>query len=286
MALTAKSMPYKSGFGPFAPEIYRAPLSYPYRDGLINKEWATNGELAAERALSVIDKQVGAANLAAIIIEPILGEGGFVVPAPGFLPTLRAWCTDNDVVFIADEVQSGFGRTGQMFACEDEGIDPDLIVTAKGIADGMPLSAVTGRAEIMDAPHVSGLGGTYGGNPVACAAALATIETIELDGLLDRAKQIERLMKDKLHRMQADDDRIGDVRGRGAMIAVELVKSGTAEPDPELTKTLCARAHAQGVLVLSCGTYGNILRFLPPLSISDELLDEGLGVLAEILASL
>jgi 4-aminobutyrate aminotransferase/(S)-3-amino-2-methylpropionate transaminase len=286
MALTAKSMPYKSGFGPFAPEIYRAPLSYPYRDGLINKEWATNGELAAERALSVIDKQVGAANLAAIIIEPILGEGGFVVPAPGFLPTLRAWCTDNDVVFIADEVQSGFGRTGQMFACEDEGIDPDLIVTAKGIAGGMPLSAVTGRAEIMDAPHVSGLGGTYGGNPVACAAALATIETIELDGLLDRAKQIERLMKDKLHRMQADDDRIGDVRGRGAMIAVELVKSGTAEPDPELTKTLCARAHAQGVLVLSCGTYGNILRFLPPLSISDELLDEGLGVLAEILASL
>jgi len=286
MALTAKSMPYKSGFGPFAPEIYRAPLSYPYRDGLINKEWATNGELAAERALSVIDKQIGAANLAAIIIEPILGEGGFVVPAPGFLPTLRAWCTDNDVVFIADEVQSGFGRTGQMFACEDEGIDPDLIVTAKGIAGGMPLSAVTGRAEIMDAPHVSGLGGTYGGNPVACAAALATIETIELDGLLDRAKQIERLMRDTLHRMQADDDRIGDVRGRGAMIAVELVKSGTAEPDPELTKTLCAKAHTQGVLVLSCGTYGNILRFLPPLSISDELLHEGLGVLAEILAAL
>ena len=286
MALTAKSMPYKSGFGPFAPEIYRAPLSYPYRDGLINKEWATNGELAAERALTVIDKQIGAANLAAIIIEPILGEGGFIVPAPGFLPTLRAWCTDNDVVFIADEVQSGFARSGQMFACEDEGIDPDLIVTAKGIADGLPLSAVTGRAEIMDAPHVSGLGGTYGGNPVACAAALATIETIELDGMLDRAKQIERLMKTKLHRMQADDDRIGDVRGRGAMIAVELVKSGSAEPDPELTKALCAKAHAQGVLVLSCGTFGNILRFLPPLSISDELLIEGLDVLGDILAEL
>jgi 4-aminobutyrate aminotransferase/(S)-3-amino-2-methylpropionate transaminase len=284
MALTSKSMPYKSGFGPFAPDVYRAPLSYPYRDGLINKEWATNGELAAERALTVIDKQVGAANLAAVIIEPILGEGGFVVPAPGFLPTLRAWCSDNDVVFIADEVQSGFGRTGQMFACEDEGIDPDLIVTAKGIADGMPLAAVTGRAEIMDATHVSGLGGTYGGNPVACAAALATIETIEMDGLLDRAKQIERLMKDTLHRLQADDDRIGDVRGRGAMIAVELVKSGTAEPDPDLTRTLCARAHAQGVLVLSCGTFGNILRFLPPLTISDDLLLEGLAVLADILA--
>ena len=286
MALTAKSMPYKSGFGPFAPEIYRAPLSYPYRDGLIDKEWATNGELAAERALTVIDKQIGAANLAAVIIEPILGEGGFIVPAPGFLPTLRSWCTENDVVFIADEVQSGFGRSGAMFACEDEGIEPDLIVTAKGIADGLPLSAVTGRAEIMDAPHVSGLGGTYGGNPVACAAALATIETIELDGLLDRAKHIETVMKDKLHRMQADDDRIGDVRGRGAMIAVELVKSGTAEPDPELTKALCSRAHSQGVLVLSCGTYGNILRFLPPLTISDELLLEGLDILADILATL
>ena len=286
MALTAKSMPYKSGFGPFAPEIYRAPLSYPYRDGLINKEWATNGELVAERTLTVIEKQVGADNLAAVIIEPILGEGGFVVPAPGFLPTLRAWCSDNDVVFIADEVQSGFARSGQMFACEDEGIEPDLIVTAKGIADGLPLSAVTGRADIMDAPHVSGLGGTYGGNPVACAAALATIETIELDGLLDRARQIERIMKDKLHRMQADDDRIGDVRGRGAMIAVELVKSGTADPNPDLTRALCAKAHAQGVLVLSCGSFGNILRFLPPLTISDELLLEGLDILADILATL
>ncbi|MCV7348200.1 4-aminobutyrate--2-oxoglutarate transaminase [Mycolicibacterium rhodesiae] len=286
MALTAKSMPYKSGFGPFAPEIYRAPLSYPYRDGLIDKEWATDGELAAERALNIIDKQIGAANLAAVIIEPIQGEGGFIVPAPGFLPTLRAWCSENNVVFIADEVQTGFARTGTMFACEDEGIEPDLIVTAKGIADGLPLSAVTGRAEIMDAPHVSGLGGTYGGNPLACAAALATIETIELDGLVDRAKQIEAVMKDKLGRMQADDDRIGDVRGRGAMIAVELVKSGTAEPDPDLAKKLAATAHAQGVVVLTCGTYGNVLRFLPPLAISDELLTEGLDVLAEILAGL
>ncbi|WP_328355115.1 4-aminobutyrate--2-oxoglutarate transaminase [Mycobacterium sp. NBC_00419] len=284
MALTAKSMPYKSGFGPFAPEVYRAPMSYPYRDGLIDKEWATDGELAAERALTVIDKQIGAGNLAAVIIEPIQGEGGFIVPAPGFLPTLRAWCSDNNVVFIADEVQSGFARTGAMFACEDEGIEPDLIVTAKGIADGLPLAAVTGRAEIMDAPHVSGLGGTYGGNPVACAAALATIETIELDGLLDRAKHIEKVMKDKLGRIQADDDRIGDVRGRGAMIAVELVKSGTAEPDPDLTKTLAAKAHSQGVLVLTCGTFGNILRFLPPLTISDELLIEGLDILAGILA--
>jgi 4-aminobutyrate aminotransferase/(S)-3-amino-2-methylpropionate transaminase len=286
MGLTAKSMPYKSGMGPFAPEIYRAPMSYPYRDGLIDKEWAVNGELAAERALTVIDKQIGAANLAAVIIEPVQGEGGFIVPAPGFLPALRAWCSANDVVFIADEVQSGFARTGAMFACEDEGIEPDLIITAKGIADGLPLSGVTGRAEIMDATHVGAVGGTYGGNPLACAAALATIETIELDGLLDRAKEIERLMKDRLGRLQADDDRIGDVRGRGAMIAVELVKSGTAEPDPDLTKALCSACHAQGVIVLSCGTFGNVLRFLPPLTISDDLLNEGLDVLAGILAKL
>ena len=201
-------------------------MSYPYRDGLIDKEWGTNGELAAERALTVIDKQIGAANLAAIIIEPILGEGGFIVPAPGFLPALREWCTENNVVFIADEVQSGFARTGTMFACEDEGIEPDLITIAKGVADGLPLSAVTGKAEIMDSLACRGDSAERtAAIPVACAAALATIETIELDGLCDRAKRIESLMKDKLGHLQADDDRIGDVRGRGAMIAVELVKS-------------------------------------------------------------
>ncbi|QZT64504.1 4-aminobutyrate--2-oxoglutarate transaminase [Mycolicibacterium austroafricanum] len=286
MALTAKSMPYKHGFGPFAPEIYRAPLSYPFRDAEFGKELATDGELAARRAITVIDKQVGADNLAAVIIEPIQGEGGFIVPAEGFLPTLLEWCHANGVVFIADEVQTGFARTGAMFACEHEGIVPDLIVTAKGIADGMPLSAVTGRAEIMDAPHVGGLGGTYGGNPVACAAALATIDTIESEGLVARAAQIETLMKDKLGRLQAEDDRIGDVRGRGAMIAVELVKPGTLEPDPELTKNLLAAAHRAGVIVLSCGTFGNVLRFLPPLAISDELLLEGLDVLETILRDL
>ncbi|MBU8815612.1 4-aminobutyrate--2-oxoglutarate transaminase [Mycolicibacterium goodii] len=283
MALTAKVMPYKHGFGPFAPEIYRAPLSYPFRDAEFGKELATDGELAAERALNVIDKQIGADNLAAVIIEPIQGEGGFIVPADGFLPTLLDWCRSNDVVFIADEVQTGFARTGTMFACEHEGIDPDLIVTAKGIAGGLPLSAVTGRAEIMDSPHVSGLGGTYGGNPLACAAALATIETIESEGLVARAQQIEQLMKDRLGRLQAEDDRIGDVRGRGAMIAIELVKAGTTEPDADLTKALCAGAHAAGVIVLSCGTYGNVVRFLPPLTIGDDLLNEGLDVLEEVL---
>ncbi|MEZ0339835.1 4-aminobutyrate--2-oxoglutarate transaminase [Mycobacterium sp. pV006] len=280
MALTAKSMPYKHGFGPFAPEVYRAPLSYPFRDAEFG---AVDGELAARRAIDVIDKQVGAGNLAAVVIEPIQGEGGFIVPAEGFLPTLLQWCRDNDVVFVADEVQTGFARTGTMFACEHEGIVPDLIVTAKGIAGGMPLSAVTGHADIMDAAHVSGLGGTYGGNPIACAAALATIETIEAEGLVGRAVQIEALMKDRLHRLQADDPRIGDVRGRGAMIAVELVVASTREPDPDLTRAVCAAAHREGVIVLSCGTFGNVLRFLPPLTISDELLAEGLDVVARAL---
>jgi 4-aminobutyrate aminotransferase/(S)-3-amino-2-methylpropionate transaminase len=286
MALTAKSMPYKSGFGPFAPEVYRAPLSYPYRDGLLSKELATNGEMAAARAITAIEKEIGADNLAAVIIEPIQGEGGFIVPADGFLPALLGWCRDNQVVFIADEVQTGFARTGKMFACEHEGIAPDLIVTAKGIADGLPLSGVTGRAEIMDAPHISGLGGTYGGNPIACAAALATIETIEAEGLVTRAAEIEQLMKDILGRMQAEDDRIGDVRGRGAMIAIELVKSGTADPDPVTTRTLCTRAHSAGVIVLSCGTFNNVVRLLPPLPIGDDLLTEGLDVLALILKDL
>ncbi|EUA12197.1 4-aminobutyrate transaminase [Mycobacterium kansasii 732] len=289
MALTAKSMPYKSGFGPFAPEIYRAPLSYPYRDGLLDKELATDGELAAARTISVIDKQVGAANLAAVIIEPIQGEGGFIVPADGFLPALLDWCRANDVVFIADEVQTGFARTGAMFACEHEGpdgLEPDLIVTAKGIADGLPLSAVTGRAEIMDAPHASGVGGTFGGNPVACAAALATIETIEREGLVERARQIEQLVMDRLLRLQVADDRVGDVRGRGAMIAVELVKSGTAEPDAELTEKLAAAAHRAGVVLLTCGMFGNIVRLLPPLTITDELLAEGLDIMCGILSDL
>ncbi len=280
MALTAKNMPYKDGFGPFAPEVYRAPMSYPYRD-----DKTVDGELAAKRAIDQIEKQVGASNLAALIIEPIQGEGGFVVPAPGFLPALAQWCTANDVVFIADEVQTGFARTGALFACEHEVVVPDLIVTAKGIAGGLPLAAVTGRAEMIDAPHAGGLGGTYGGNPIACAAALATLETIRAEHLVERAQEIGRLMLDRLHRMQADDSRIGDVRGRGAMIAVELVRKDTTDPDPDLTKAVATAAHQAGLIVLTCGTYGNVLRFLPPLAISDELLTEGLDLLAAILAT-
>ncbi|WKN46940.1 4-aminobutyrate--2-oxoglutarate transaminase [Nocardioides sp. Arc9.136] len=279
MAMTAKNMPYKHGFGPFAPEVYRAPLSYPFRDG---KE--VDGQAAAARALDVVEKQVGAENLAAVVIEPIQGEGGFIEPATGFLPALAAWCRANDVVLVADEVQTGFARTGDLFACDHEGVVPDLIVTAKGIAGGLPLSAVTGRAELMDAVHAGGLGGTYGGNPLACAAALAAIETIEAEDLVGRAREVERLMKDRLHRLQADDARIGDVRGRGALIAVELVEPGTTTPDPVLTRELAAAAHRAGVIVLTCGTYGNVLRFLPPLAIGDDLLHEALDVLADLLA--
>ncbi len=283
LALTAKSMPYKSGFGPFAPEIYRVPMSYPFRDGLLDKDLGTDGRKAAARAITEIESQVGADNVAAVIIEPIAGEGGFIVPADGFLPALLDWCRDNGVVFIADEVQTGFARTGAMFACEHEGIEPDLICTAKGIADGLPLSAVTGRAEIMDAAHPGGLGGTFGGNPIACAAALATIETIEKDGLVQRARDMERLITEPLLRLQADDDRIGDVRGRGAMIAIELVRSGSADPDADLAKAWAHAAHEAGVIVLTCGLFGNVIRLLPPLSISDELLAEGLDVVGGLL---
>jgi 4-aminobutyrate aminotransferase/(S)-3-amino-2-methylpropionate transaminase len=278
MALTAKAMPYKTHFGPFAPEIYRMPTSYPYRD-----EAGLTGEQAALRTISQIDKQIGADSLAAIIIEPIQGEGGFVVPAPGFLPTLVNWAKQSDVVFIADEVQTGFARTGAWFASDFEGIVPDIITMAKGIAGGMPLAAITGRAELLDAVHAGGLGGTYGGNPVACVAALATLDYMREHDLPARARRIEAAVKPRLQALADETDVIGDVRGRGAMLAIEIVKPGTTEPDAELTKAVAAEAFAQGVVVLTCGTYGNVIRLLPPLVIGDDLLDEGLTVLEEAL---
>ncbi|TFB46524.1 4-aminobutyrate--2-oxoglutarate transaminase [Cryobacterium tagatosivorans] len=279
MGLTAKNLPYKNGFGPFAAEIYRAPLSYPFRDG------GLDGVEAAKRVISQVEKQIGANNLAAMIIEPIQGEGGFIVPAAGFLPTLVDWCRANGVVFIADEVQTGFARTGDMFASDHEGIVPDLMVLAKGIAGGLPLSAVTGRAEIMDAPQVGGIGGTYGGNPLACAAALATIDSYESDNLVERAREIGAILTERLSALQAEDARIGEVRGRGAMMAVELVDPATGEPDAALTGRVAAAAHAAGVILLTCGTYGNVIRFLPPLSMPDHLLVEGLQVVADALAA-
>ena len=280
MAMTAKAMPYKTGFGPFAGEVYRAPMSYPFRE-----ETEITGAQAAARAISVIDKQVGAQQVAAVVIEPVQGEGGFVVPAPGFLPAISTWCTANGIVFVADEIQTGFGRTGAMFACEHEGVVPDLIATAKGIAGGLPLAAVTGRAEMMDAVHVGGLGGTYGGNPIACAAALAAISALADDDLPGRARVIGEVLLSRLQSLAADHPQIGDVRGRGAMVAVELVRPGTREPDAAEAARVSAACHRAGVLTLTCGTYGNVLRLLPPLVIDDALLNEALDVLADAMAN-
>ncbi|HEY0402380.1 MAG TPA: aminotransferase class III-fold pyridoxal phosphate-dependent enzyme, partial [Blastococcus sp.] len=243
------------------------------------------GAEAAARALRHIEVQIGAANVAAVLIEPIQGEGGFVVPAEGFLPALAEWCRTAGAVFIADEVQTGFCRTGDWFASEHEGVVPDLIAMAKGIAGGMPLAAVTGRAELMDAVHAGGLGGTYGGNPVACAAALATIETMREQDLAAAARTIGDTMLPRLRALQERFPTIGDVRGRGAMIAVELVRPGTLEPDAELAGRVARACHAEGVVVLTAGTYGNVLRFLPPLVIGKDLLTEALDVLEAAFAA-
>jgi 4-aminobutyrate aminotransferase/(S)-3-amino-2-methylpropionate transaminase len=283
MALTAKNMPYKEGFGPFAPEIYRVPMPYAFH-------WvgdqATITQDAIEMITSKIEKEIGAHNVAAILIEPIQGEGGFVVPPLGFLPALSKYSAENGIVFIADEVQTGFARTGNMFAIEHEGVVPDMIVTAKGIAGGLPLAGVTGRAEIMDSVHAGGLGGTYGGNPIACAAALGVFETMEAEKLVERANNIGKILGDALHQMQSKYSVIGEVRGRGAMQAIELVNPGTKDPNPEAMNALVKFCQSKGVLVLTAGTYGNVLRFLPPLVITDELLKDALGVLEEALATL
>lgn len=274
MGLTAKSMPFKHSFGPFAPEIYRVPLSYPYRDGLTGAE-------AAAHAISRIDKEIGAENVAAIIIEPIAGEGGFIVPAEGFLAELVEFTRAHGIVFVADEIQTGFCRTGEWFACDHEGVVPDLITMAKGIAGGLPLAAVTGRAEIMDSVHVGGLGGTYGGNPVACAAALGAIAEMREYDLSAAARQISAVMLPRLGEIADYSGRIGDIRGRGAMIAVEIVVPGTTEADPASTAAVAKACHAAGVVVLTAGTYGNVLRFLPPLAMPEHLLEEALTVIEQ-----
>jgi 4-aminobutyrate aminotransferase/(S)-3-amino-2-methylpropionate transaminase len=283
MALTAKNMPYKQGFGPFAGEIYRAPMAYPFR-------WPGGPEACREQALDVIKglihTQVGEENVAAVIIEPIQGEGGFIVPPPGFLAGLAEFCRSYGIVLIADEIQTGFCRTGDWFASEHEGVVPDLITTAKGIADGLPLAGVTGRAELMDAVHVGGLGGTYGGNPVACAAALGAIETMEAEDLPSRARHIGDIMVPRLTKLAEATPYIGEVRGRGAMIAIEIVQPGGIEPDPATAGKVAKACHQAGLVVLTCGTFGNVLRFLPPLVIGDALLEEGLSILEDAFAAL
>ena len=283
MALTAKNMPYKEGFGPFAPEVYRVPMPYSFH-------WvgdqATITEDAIDMVTHKIDKEIGAHNVAAILIEPIQGEGGFIVPPKGFLPALAKYSKDNGIVFIADEVQTGFARTGHMFAVEEEGVVPDMVVTAKGIAGGLPLAAVTGRAEVMDSVHASGLGGTYGGNPIACAAALGAMETMEEENLVARAKHIGEILGTSLRELAKKYPVIGEVRGRGAMQAIELVEPGTKNPNTAAMNAVVKYCQSQGVLVLTAGTYSNVVRFLPPLVITDALLKDALSVLDDAFASL
>ena len=283
MALTAKNMPYKEGFGPFAPEVYRVPMPYSFH-------WvgdqATISQDAIDMVTHKIDKEIGAHNVAAILIEPIQGEGGFIVPPKGFLPALAKYSKDNGIIFIADEVQTGFARTGHMFAVEEEGVVPDMVVTAKGIAGGLPLAAVTGRADVMDSVHASGLGGTYGGNPIACAAALGAMETMEEENLVARARHIGEILGSSLRDLAKKYPVIGEVRGRGAMQAIELVEPGTKNPNTAAMNAVVKYCQSQGVLVLTAGTYSNVVRFLPPLVITDELLKDALSVLDDAFASL
>ena len=278
MGMTAKNMPYKEGFGPFTPEIYRMPMAYPYR-------YEGNIDHALTEVIHKMEKEIGAENIAAIVIEPIQGEGGFIVPPAGFLKGLSEFATKSGALFIADEVQTGFARTGAMFACEHEGVIPDLITTAKGIAGGLPLAAVTGRAEILDQIHASGLGGTFGGNPLACAAALGAIETIERENLVQKAAKLGEIMSRSLHEMARKYPIVGDVRGRGAMQAIELVVAGSKEPNPAALASIIKYCQQKGVLILSAGTYGNVIRLLPPLVIGEDLLLEGLSILDEAIAS-
>ena len=283
MALTAKNMPYKEGFGPFAPEIYRMPLPYSYR---YEGNLAKITEESLDHVIHKIEKEIGAKNVAAILIEPILGEGGFIVPPKGFMPGLQKFSNENGILFVADEVQSGFARTGHLFACEEEGVAPDLITTAKGIAGGLPLAAVTGRADVMDSSHISGLGGTYGGNPLACAAALGVFETIETEGLVARGRMIGEILSTRLNTLKSKYSIIGEVRGRGAMQAIELIKPGTKDPNPEAMAKVIKYCQQNGVLILTAGTYANVIRFLPPVVITEELLHDALDVLEAGFATL
>ena len=280
MSMNFKVHPYGTGFGPLAGSVHHAPMSYPFRDPA-----GMSGAEAAARAITYLEKRVGASQIAALFIEPIQGEGGFVVPAPGFLKALQDWTKANGIVLVADEVQSGMARTGKWFASEwEEGFEPDLITVAKGIAGGMPLSGVVGRAEIMDAAHAGGLGGTFGGSPIAVAAGVAVMEQYESGNWMQRALEIGEILTGRLNAMKTNHPVIGDVRGRGAMQAIELVEPGTKNPNSAATDALLKHCHQNGVVVLNAGTYNNVIRFLPPLAISDELLHDALDVLAAGLA--
>lgn len=278
-AMNYNMHPYGTGFGPLAGSVHHAPNSSPFHDGLSGKE-------AAERTITFLEKRVGASQIACLVVEPIQGEGGFIVPAEGYLPALLDWCHANGIVYVSDEVQSGMARTGAYFASEHFGIEPDLVTSAKGIGGGMPIAAVTGRAEIMDASHPGGLGGTFGGNPVSSAAVVAVFSEVDKRGLLAEAKRVEETLKPALLGLQKKHSVIGDVRGIGAMLAIEFVDQKTGKPAPDVAKAVQSHALNSGVLILTAGTFGNVLRFLPPVVITDEQLLEAVAVVDEALASL
>ena len=279
MALTGKVAPYKAGFGPFPAEVYHAPFPIPYHGVSVEQSLA---------ALEHIFKyDIEPARVAAIIIEPVMGEGGFYAAPPEFLRALRKLCDQHGIVLVIDEIQTGFARTGKLFAIEHAGVEPDLMTMAKSLAGGFPLAAVVGKAAIMDAPGPGGLGGTYAGSPIACAAALAVLEVIEEEQLCQRAVAIGDAMTGRLRELARELPCIGDVRGLGAMVAIELVKNRDPHsPDPDLTKALTKRAAEKGLVLLSCGLYGNVIRFLVPLTASDAIVREGLDIVAESLREL
>ena len=280
LALTSKTTPYKQGFLPLAGEVYRAPYAYPYRPPVQPKDGESFGEACARLLDSIFTRYVAAEDVAALIVEPVLGEGGFVVPPDDYLPALKRRCEEHGIVFIADEVQSGFGRTGEMFAVEHSGVEPDLVILAKSLAAGMPLSAVVGRAEVMDAPREGALGGTYPGNPVALASAMAVLGAFEDGHLLERSREIGDRIKDRFSALAERVEMIGEVRGLGAMVAVEFVRNRESkEPARGEVGEILKLAAERGVLALSAGVDGNCIRFLAPLVITDEQLDEALDVL-------
>jgi 4-aminobutyrate aminotransferase/(S)-3-amino-2-methylpropionate transaminase len=285
MSLTGKVMPYKQGFGPFAPEVYRLPFAYPYRCPT-GQPPERCGPSCADLVIDEIEKHVGPENVACLIVEPVQGEGGFIVPAPEFIPRLAEFCRAHGILFVADEVQTGFGRTGAWFGIEHFDVVPDIVVTAKALGGGLPLGGVTARAEVMDAVHVGGLGGTFGGNPLACAAALEVIRVIERDGLLARARRIGATLRQGLEELQNRYDVIGDVRGLGAMLAMELVDDReTKHPAKALAGAVIEECWKQGLITLKAGTYDNVVRILVPLTIDDSLVEEGLGILDKALAA-
>jgi 4-aminobutyrate aminotransferase / (S)-3-amino-2-methylpropionate transaminase / 5-aminovalerate transaminase len=281
MSLTSKVKPYKHGFGPFAPDTYKLPYPYYYRapEGMSEREV---DEYILERVRDFFLAEVPPKEIAAMILEPVQGEGGFVVPSPYFVQSLYEICKQYGILFIADEIQTGFARTGKMFAVEHFAIEPDLVTMSKSIAAGFPISAVTGRADIMDAPGIGEIGGTYGGSPLGCVAALKVIEMIENEHLMGRAHEIGTMMMERMKKWESDVPFIGNVRGLGAMCAMEIVKDKkTKEPDKERTVRLLQMIQQNGVIVLSAGLYSNVIRFLPPLVITNEQLTEGLDVIEQ-----